>query len=403
MRPILDNGPGSLPASLYVHLPFCRERCLYCSFVTVANDPSAHAPLIEAVLAEARRHAASGSPMGHLETVYLGGGTPGLIPAALLDRLLTGLFALWTCKTDVEITLEANPTNVTERSLADWRALGVTRLSVGVQTFRDDVLSRLGRRHDAETARRALRDIAARWQHTWSADLLAGWAGQDLPELEADLGHLIGAAPPHISVYALTVEPGTPLAALQRAGRHVTSSAGLAPALDLRCATRLAAAGYERYEVSNFALPGHRSRHNQVYWADRSYLGLGPGAASSIHPYRWLTRSGLAEYLDAAHSGRPLRTSAELIAPEARLTEVLGVGLRTRDGLTSRMLDGRFGGGATETLLHAGERLLGADLLRFEAGRLFVPPESLSRADAIVAELIALVNPEAFEPIGVGG
>ena len=387
MRPLLDCGPGAPTASVYVHLPFCRERCLYCSFPTVADDPSAHAPLIEAVLAEARRHRGrDGSPQD-LQTLYLGGGTPGLMAPAELRRLLTGLIALWPAWHDVEITLEANPANVTEHSLAEWAGMGVTRLSLGVQTFRDDVLKRLGRRHDAATAARALRTVAQHWQRTWSADLLAGWAGQRELDLDADLGRLIGAAPPHVSVYALMVEDGTPLAAQRAAGRRVSVSASLEPALDARCAERLGQVGFERYEVSNYARPGHRSRHNQVYWADESYLGLGPGAASSIHPYRWVNRADLTGYLEAVRSGRSVRTSAELVGPEARLVEVLGVGLRTRDGLPCRTLDRRFGTGTSSAIAAAASALVDAGLLRC-GETIAVPEHALARADSIITELI---------------
>jgi oxygen-independent coproporphyrinogen-3 oxidase len=407
VRPIIDNGPGGPAASLYVHLPFCRERCLYCAFPTVADEPALHGPLIDAVLAEARRLHAQHSDLGPIETLYLGGGTPGLMPTPLLERLVAGLRATWSFQSDVEITLEANPTNVSMHSLSAWEALGVTRLSVGVQTLRDDVLARLGRRHDSADAQRALGVVAASWRHTWSADLLAGWAGQSVAQLDEDITRLVAVGPPHVSVYALTVEDGTPLAALQRAGRQVAVSGGLQPALDERCTARLGEAGYERYEVSNFARPGQRSRHNQVYWADRSYLGLGPGAASSIHPHRWVNRADLPGYLAAAREGRPLRTSAELVSPASRLVEVLGVGLRTRDGLEAAAIDRRFGPGVADDITVGGEALVAAGLLDCgaragggtgsEGGaggglRIRIPEACLSRADAIVAELIVALS-----------
>jgi oxygen-independent coproporphyrinogen III oxidase len=389
VRPITDNGPGGPTASLYVHLPFCRERCLYCSFPTVADDPAQHEPLVDALLAEARR-LRDVSDFSPIETLYLGGGTPGLLPLPLLEHLVAGLRETWAFRADVELTLEANPANVTERALAGWGALGVTRLSVGVQTFRDDVLARLGRRHDAVIAQHALDLIAAAWprDRTWSADLLGGWAGQTAESLGADIARLVAAGPPHISVYALTVEDGTPLAAQQRAGRQVAVSAALQPLLDERCADRLGAAGYERYEVSNYARPGQRSRHNQVYWADRSYLGLGPGAASSIHPHRWVNRADLPGYLAAARDGRPLRASAELVAPASRLVEVLGVGLRTRDGLTPATIDRRFGAGVAADLAAAGAPLVGAGFLECSERRIRIPEACLARADAILTELI---------------
>ena len=392
MRPIVDNGPGGPAASVYVHLPFCRERCLYCAFPTVADEPASHEPLIEAILAEARGHADSNPELAPLETLYLGGGTPGLIPAPLLAGLIGGLRQLWAFRDDVEITLEANPANVSAAALAAWAGLGINRLSVGVQSFHDATLTRLGRRHDAALAATALDTVGRAWPHTWSADLLAGWSGQTLGALDDDLRRLLEAAPPHVSVYALTVEEGTPLAALARAGRRVKAPATLEPALDQRCAERLEQAGYERYEVSNFARAGQRSRHNQVYWADRSYLGLGPGAASSMHPYRWVNRADLAGYLEAASSGRSLRAQAERIAPEARLIEVLGVGLRTRDGLDRASFDERFGCGLSAAVVEAGRELVRAGLLEADAVRIRVPASAIARADGVVSDLIARIG-----------
>jgi oxygen-independent coproporphyrinogen III oxidase len=402
VRPIIDHGPGGPPASLYVHLPFCRERCLYCSFPTVADDPGSYATLIDALLAEAQRQSDQGVHLAPLETVYLGGGTPGLLPAALLERLLSMLLRRWPALADVEITLEANPANVTEQSLSNWSSMGVRRLSLGVQTFRDDVLARLGRRHDAARGLEALKAVGRWWPHTWSADLLAGWAGQSLADLDADIARLTAAQPPHVSVYALTIEDGTPLAAMRRAGRVVSAAPALEPALDARCTERLDRLGYERYEVSNFAQPGHRSRHNQVYWADRSYLGLGPGAASSVHPYRWVNRADLPGYLQAARSAGPLRAGAERIDPESRLVEVLGVGLRTRDGLACSALDRRFGVGVAQALAIAGEQLVAEGWLTLHDDRLRIPAERLSTADAIVAELIAQPQPEPAPAAGPG-
>ena len=402
MRPIVDNGPAGPTASLYVHLPFCRERCTYCAFPTVADDPALHAPLVDAVLAEARRAMRQHAGFGPVESVYLGGGTPGLMPTILLARLLSDLAGLWTFSSDVEVTLEANPANVTGKSLADWGNMGVNRLSVGVQTFHDPVLARLGRRHDSALAERALRETAENWPHTWSADLLAGWSGQRLADLDADVSRLVGAGAPHISVYALMIEDGTPLAAQQRAGRRVSVSPALHPALDARTAERLEAAGFERYEVSNYARPGHRSRHNQAYWADRSYLGLGPGAASSIHPHRWVNRADLPGYLESAGAGRSLRASAEFVSPESRLVEALGIGLRTCDGLSARELDRRFGPGVAAKLAAAAGPLVVAGLLQSSAQRLAIPTASLARADAIVGDLIVRLSDEQPQLAALG-
>jgi oxygen-independent coproporphyrinogen-3 oxidase len=365
---------------VYVHVPFCRDRCTYCAFPTVRDDPAAHAELIHAILAEAARQPVS-SP---LQTLYLGGGTPGLLTPGELKRLLSGLEALRPRQADAEVTLEVNPSNVTPERLRDWERLGITRLSLGVQTFQDDVLKRLARLHDAADARAALDTLADAWPGSWSADLLVGWAGQTESALNSDLEELLARRPPHISVYGLTIEPQTPLASMQAAGRTTVVSPEKAARFDSIWADRLQAGGYERYEISNFALSGHRSRHNQVYWANAGYLGLGPGASSSVHPLRWSNFRDLDAYLDAIRTGKTARERAERLDPAGRLLETLAVGLRTLDGLPLSELDRRFGPAWRERVGQSG---LDGGPLRLEAGRLVLSEADRVRVDRVVADL----------------
>ncbi|MBM3984360.1 MAG: coproporphyrinogen III oxidase family protein, partial [Planctomycetes bacterium] len=259
MPELRDAGPPAPIGSAYLHVPFCRDRCTYCAFPTVHDAPALHGPLVDALLARA-----AASPLdGPLRTLYLGGGTPGLLAPGELARLLDGLRRCWPFDQTIEITLESNPVNVTAESMSAWAAAGVTRISVGVQSFDDRALAHLARLHDGADARRALDLLASSWRGSFNADLLVGWNGQTADGLRADLDGLLAFAPPHVSVYGLTVEPRTPLAALQRFGRELVVPAALHPELDAVFAGRLAQAGLQRYEVSNFARAGHASRHNQ--------------------------------------------------------------------------------------------------------------------------------------------
>ncbi len=393
---LIDRGPGRPPSSVYVHVPFCRDRCSYCAFTTVADDAVLHAPLVGAVVAEARL-VAGVTRLAALDTVYLGGGTPALLSTELVVRLLGELACLWALSADAEITLEANPSNISASSLAEWSRAGINRLSLGVQTFRDDVLTGLGRRHDAAAALQALRLIQSHWQGTWTADLLVGWRGQRRSDLHDDLRQLLEFEPPHISIYGLTIEPGTPLAARAARGIDVTISAQAQANFDADWASMLGEAGYERYEVSNFARPGHRSRHNQVYWANESYVGLGPGASSSVHPFRWTNRPDVAGYIAAAVAGRGLRASAERLDPLAGLLESLSVGLRRHEGLALVDLDTRFSPAWRELLAAAntdtgGASLRDSGLFATNSSRLALSPRARARVDAVTARLVACLS-----------
>jgi oxygen-independent coproporphyrinogen III oxidase len=394
---LLDNGPGVALSCLYVHVPFCRERCTYCAFTTVADDPGLHAVLVDALLHEGHAHDRDGAfDGGAMHTVYLGGGTPGLLDADALARLISGLRSLAPWAPQAELTLEANPANVTPRSLEAWAALGVNRLSLGIQTFHDDVLHALGRRHDAAMAHHALDLVRRHWPHTWSADLLVGWVGQRRDDLDRDLHELLAHEPPHVSVYGLTIEPATPLERLALRGVNVTAPPSRLPAFDSAWSAALSDAGLERYEVSNFARPGHRSRHNQAYWSNASYLGLGPGASSSLHPWRWVNRADLSGYLHAAATGHGVRSAAERVSPLARLLETLSCGLRTSDGLRLPDLDQRFSPAWRPLLEPSLRPLVASGWMRELPGRLVATDAARVRLDAILRELVAdLDHPRA--------
>lgn len=376
MQPVVDAGP---PAHLYVHVPFCLDRCTYCAFATVSDDPSRHDALVQTLHVE---H--SGGPAtAPLKTLYIGGGTPSRLSDVRLERLVTGLTARSPLDAGAEVTLEANPTDIRPARLEAWRALGITRISLGVQTFRSDVLRRLGRHHDGDDARSALRALE-QWPGTWSADLIVGWGGQTVADAVADVESLVAHAPPHVSVYGLTVEPGTPLA--RTAARDV-GDPELSPDLDDAWSSTLERHGYHRYETSNFAREGHRSRHNQAYWRNDDVLGLGPGAVSTHGPLRWTNIASTTRYVAGVRTGRSVRASCERLSPGAKLLETLAVGLRTADGVDMRALDRRF----------SGWRARIADLLAgcvergwwiVEGDRLRVPDPLRVRVDRLMEELV---------------
>jgi oxygen-independent coproporphyrinogen-3 oxidase len=379
-----DAGPPGPLSNVYVHVPWCRDRCTYCAFPTAPDNPALHADFVDALC---RRAAAQRWP-APLRTLYLGGGTPALLAPEQLGRLIGGIRRCASFEASIEITLEANPANIDVDALASWEHRGITRVSLGVQTFRDEVLHGLARLHSGADARRALGLLASNWRGAWSADLIVGWHGQTAEDLAGDLEQLLTFAPPHVSVYGLTVEPRTPLERLARRGQPVTAARRLHAPFDALWTARLAAAGLERYEVSNFARPGSRSRHNQAYWANADYLGLGPGAASSRDGLRWVEREEPRAWIAAARAGAGVRRMVERVAPAQRLLESVAVGLRTRDGVRVAELERRFGAGWRPRVLPAAQLLLDAGVLRLDE-TLQLAPAELARADAVARALAA--------------
>lgn len=286
-----------IPLALYVHIPFCAYRCRYCNFTFETGwSPSLMRRTLDTIVTEAEALRKQGEADGlewKVRTLYLGGGTPGIVPPELLVPFLGRLEATLGYRTaDLdEASLEANPENVTEETLSAWSGAGLGRFSIGIQTFDSDRLALLGRWCDGATNRRALRLIADHWKGRWTADLMTGLPGQGslAPQrwidLRADLDELLSYDPGHISLYSLTVEPETDLATLKAGGGIRVSDEPVSDQLWLRARQVLIDRGFEWYEISNFARPGHRGVHNSTYWRLDPWAGLGPGAEGTL-PYR---------------------------------------------------------------------------------------------------------------------
>jgi oxygen-independent coproporphyrinogen-3 oxidase len=266
------------PLSLYVHLPWCLKKCPYCDFNSHQALPGAlaQARYLDALVADL--DAALPQVWGRrVSTVFIGGGTPSLFSPDSIDRLLADIRARLPLEPGCEITLEANPGTFERERFRAYRAAGVTRLSVGVQSFDDELLSRIGRVHDGAQARAALAEAREAFE-TFNLDLMYALPGQSLAQLDADLDAALGFAPPHLSIYHLTIEPNT---AFANAPPELPDDDAASDMLDLLVG-RTAAAGLVRYEVSAFARPGHRSAHNLNYWQFGDYLGIGAGAHGKL-------------------------------------------------------------------------------------------------------------------------
>jgi putative oxygen-independent coproporphyrinogen III oxidase len=271
-----------LPVSLYVHVPFCVSKCAYCDFYSEAGESRRYAQYVDAALFEAG-HWSHYDLLDDVPTLYFGGGTPTALGQELV-RLVRGIRETASLRPDAEVTVETNPETTEPQLIADLVEAGVTRFSLGVQSFDDAVLATLGRCHDSATTLVALETLRAAGV-PFSIDLICGVPGQSFESWEADLEQAVASGARHVSVYPLAVEEGTPMAAAVASGGLPAPDPDAAADMMLAAEIALTTAGMPRYEVANYAQPGHEARHNLVYWTGGAYLGIGPHAASMLpHP-----------------------------------------------------------------------------------------------------------------------
>jgi oxygen-independent coproporphyrinogen III oxidase len=338
--PLQQRATGNVQ-HVYVHVPFCVRRCSYCDFSIAVRKRIPAREYVECVLAELRGLGPGARGPG-IATLYLGGGTPSLLPADALASLITSLLDAVSSTSsldEVEVTLEANPEDVTSETAAAWRAAGVNRVSLGAQSFDDRVLRWMHRSHDAERIGGAVRTLRDAGIANISLDLIFGLPEELARDWRTDLERALSLLPSHLSLYGLTVEERTPLA------RWISRGATRPPADDryaeeyLDAHERLSQAGYDFYEVSNAARSGFRSRHNAAYWSGRPYLGLGPAAHSfDGHGRRW-NLSAWEAYRRAIAEGLSPVESEEVLTTEQQELERAYLALRTSEGLPMTALD----------------------------------------------------------------
>jgi oxygen-independent coproporphyrinogen-3 oxidase len=329
-----------MPLGVYLHVPFCSAICSYCNFNRGLFDAALKARYVRGLEAEIRASASAGAPA---DTVYFGGGTPSLLDPAEVGALLGACRTTFAVAPDAEVTLEANPETVTAERLAAFRAAGVNRLSVGVQSFRDEELRRLGRIHDAAGARRAYRAARDAGFDNVSLDLMLWLPAQTPAHLGESIDALVDLGPDHASLYLLELYPNAPLREeMARAGWSLSPDDDAAE-MYLRAMERLEAAGYEQYEISNVARPGRRSRHNMKYWTDGEWAGFGCGAHSTVERVRWNNVASTVDYLDRVESGQSPIAERRPLLPRQRVEEALFMGLRLSDGVSTRRIRDEYG------------------------------------------------------------
>lgn len=379
-------GPG-----LYLHLPFCSAICPYCDFYVLTGDRAWQRRFVDALITEIELSAGSrwpvvgeAAPAEPFDTLYLGGGTPSLLAAEELTRTLAALRRVFPIANDCRIFLEANPEDVTPDSLGAWRDLDVRFLSLGVQSFEQESLDFLGRRHTAEQSRHSLELALGAGLPTVSVDLIYGLPGQTFDDWQHELETVIDLGPQHLSCYQLTIHDGTPFGFRRQRGELAELPDDEQAALFLFTHRFLAEHGFSGYEVSNFAAgPEHRSRHNRKYWDHTPYLGLGPSAHSFAGHHRWWNHRKIKPWetrLDAGES--PVETS-ESLSPEELAFERLMLALRTTDGLDLESFRSVYGVDLVTTNADVLERLQTDGLIRPGEQRLAPTLAGLAIADTL--------------------
>ena len=393
----MREGPhrGDDALGVYIHVPFCRTRCVYCDFYVETGREGAIERFTEAVVREwdllARDEFGDVPPV--IDTVYFGGGTPSLLPAASVARILGEIRARGRPTEDLEVTLEANPESVTEEMAEAWKSAGVNRMSLGVQSFEPDVLKTLRRLHTADRAAWAYTTLREAGFARISLDFIYGIGPRSSDGYRRSLTRALALDPGHISSYLLTVEDGTPLGRLSRMGRWPAPTDEEAASDYEWTRSLLEGAGYEAYEVSNFARPGQRSRHNERYWLRRPYVGLGPGAHSHLGLRRWANASDLTAYMKVVleDRSRPV-VGLEAIDRAREAQEWIFLGLRRSEGIGWERLAPLLTPEALQSVRRAASRLSQAGYVVAGDDGLRLSERGILLSTSVMVELLSALE-----------
>lgn len=371
---------------LYIHIPFCESKCIYCDFYSMANnnhliDKYINALLVEAVLRKNELNSET------LTTVYLGGGTPSLLSITQLSKIVNGLKKVFDFSEVEEFTIEVNPDDVTAYYIQQAKSLGINRVSMGVQSFNDVDLRFINRRHTAKQATDAIHIIKKAGIDNISIDLIYGIPGQNIEIWKNNVDTAISLSVQHISAYTLMYEEGTRLSVMRSLGKITEVDDDVVAAMYDYLVAQLKSNGYTHYEISNFALPGFHSRHNSSYWNLTPYLGLGVAAHSFDGTVRRYNPSNLKKYLDALGEGN-LCVEVEKITKAEKYDEYVMLRLRTADGINADELMHRFDEEYYQFFIEKTKPLVSEGSLINENGRYYIPENHIMISDNITCDLL---------------
>ena len=375
-------------AGLYIHIPFCESRCIYCGFYSTTSLKLRDA-YVDALCKEMelRPIAKEIGEEDKIETIYLGGGTPSQLSGEQLVRLFEGIKKYIGNNIPQEITMECNPDDVTDEFCETLRKLPVNRISMGAQTFSDDRLRFLHRRHNAAEVQTAVERLRAIGIQNISIDLMFGFPNETIADWKSDIQHAIQLGVEHISAYSLMYEEGTTLYRLLEQGRIAEIDEETSRQMYETLITMLTQAGYEHYEISNFARPGYRSRHNSSYWHEIPYIGLGAAA----HSYNKRTRSwnvdNIQEYIAQINQGkRPC--DGETLDLATRYNDLITTALRTSDGIDIAHMQQEFGNRLAQQLLDEAQKHIDRGLMKIKDRKLSLTREGLYISDDVMSDFM---------------
>lgn len=368
-------------AGIYVHIPFCKQRCIYCDFYSTAMH-SRIGDYVESVVREAMMR-----PCGDIKTVYLGGGTPSQLGAEQITRLVEGLSVAYDLTAVEEFTVEVNPDDVTVDYMSLLKSLGVSRISMGVQSFVDSELSMINRRHDARGALHAFSRMREAGIDNVSIDLIYGIPGQTLDSWRESVKVALTVGAQHISAYNLSYEHGTRLWHMRETGRITEIDEATCVDMYKMLIEMLREAGYIHYEISNFSLPGWHSRHNSAYWDGTPYVGLGASAHSYDGIHRSYNPASINEYIEKITSGMLACEIEETVWWE-RYDERIMVALRTARGLDTEAIRKEFGDKVLDYLLSSADKYLANGDIVKDGSRICITEDAIMMSDAIIRDLM---------------
>ena len=382
------TSPSPTPCGLYVHVPFCETKCGYCDFYSVALNDRNPAPLVDCIGRELRQRV-----NGHahaVRTVFFGGGTPTILPLSALARLLNSLNETVEVRQLEEVTVEANPATVDDEKAELLVSSGVSRVSMGAQSFFRDELATLERVHSPEDIAPSVAILRRHGVGQVNLDLIFGIPGQTLETWSQSLARAIDLGPDHIACYGLTYEPGTRLTAMRRHGRMTPCDEDIEADMFLRTFDTLESAGYRQYEISNYAKPGCECRHNLLYWRNEPYIGVGPSAAGCVDGRRYKNVADIAGYVRLIERDGHAEVESEIIDTEMLIVELVMMQLRLNEGLSIAVFRERIGVDPRDSFGDALTRLVDLGLVAVSDTHIALTRSGRLVANTVVAELAAV-------------
>ncbi|PZO39649.1 MAG: coproporphyrinogen III oxidase [Pseudanabaena frigida] len=382
------------PKSLYLHIPFCKRRCFYCDFAITTGGENLKQQYVDVLCQEIALTVAAIPPVETLQTIFFGGGTPSLLSVKQVEQILETIAKYFEIAPNAEISLEANPGTVSIESLQGYRSLGINRISLGAQAFQQELLDVCGRGHSVTEIYEAVAAIKSAGFENFGLDLISGLPHQSITEWQDSLAKAIALQPTHLSIYDLTIEEGTAFGKRYQAGDNPLPSEDLTVAMYLAAHELLPSAGYEHYEISNYAKASYQSRHNLTYWHNQPFYGMGMGATSYLNHQRIDRPRKMREYLEAISQwqSQGIGFTAPIIDAAEELMDTLMQGLRLAEGLSLNTLMQNYGKDLCDRVLQCLERYQERNWVKFaeqseDIRIMLVPPDGWLFSNIIIADL----------------